>query len=274
MEWAVGSLKYGKRWAFQIHSPPGRFPPMHWWSPPPLFINCILTTCEHALACPTLCDPLGPLQPTRPLCPWNFPGKNTGVGCHVLLQGIFPTQGSNLGLLHWQVDSLTLRATGEAHPYCTILQFWTCLPVCLHYEILSFQRVTHPLSPGSRTRKSSTNEGKRKLHLSPNCKQVVAIITVVFSQQIPWAWATLNLWGPASGWDLRLSKQACCVTQVALISHCNSTAEAAEQKTAACPKAGGCPPHLLGLFLPWLFLQQKRHATGKESESLLQSDPV
>ena len=33
-------------------------------------------------------------------CPWNFPGKNTRVGCHSLLQGIFPTQGSNTGLLH------------------------------------------------------------------------------------------------------------------------------------------------------------------------------
>ena len=33
-------------------------------------------------------------------CPWNSPGKNTGVGCHFLLQGIFPTQGSNLGLVH------------------------------------------------------------------------------------------------------------------------------------------------------------------------------
>ena len=30
--------------------------------------------------------------------PWDFPGKNTGVGCYVLLQGIFPTQGSNPGL--------------------------------------------------------------------------------------------------------------------------------------------------------------------------------
>ena len=30
----------------------------------------------------------------------NFPGKNTGVGCHFLLQAIFPTQGSNLGLPH------------------------------------------------------------------------------------------------------------------------------------------------------------------------------
>ena len=35
-----------------------------------------------------------------------FPGKNTGVGCHILLQGIFPTQGSNLCLLAWQVDAL------------------------------------------------------------------------------------------------------------------------------------------------------------------------
>ena len=40
------------------------------------------------------------LKPTRLLCPWNSPGKNTGVGCHSLLQGIFPTQGSNLGFLH------------------------------------------------------------------------------------------------------------------------------------------------------------------------------
>ena len=47
----------------------------------------------------------------RLLCPWASPGKNTGVGCHFLLQGLFPTQGSNpclLHLLHWQVSSLPL----------------------------------------------------------------------------------------------------------------------------------------------------------------------
>ena len=38
------------------------------------------------------------LQPTRLLCPWNFPGKNTQVGCHFLLQGIFLTQELNLSL--------------------------------------------------------------------------------------------------------------------------------------------------------------------------------
>ena len=37
---------------------------------------------------------------------WDFPGMNTRVGCHFLFQGIFPTQGSNPHLLHWQVDSL------------------------------------------------------------------------------------------------------------------------------------------------------------------------
>ena len=39
------------------------------------------------------------LLPTRFLCPWDYPGKNTGVGCHFLLQGIFLTQGLNTCLL-------------------------------------------------------------------------------------------------------------------------------------------------------------------------------
>ena len=56
------------------------------------------------------------LQPTRLLCPWDSPGKNTGVGCHSLLQGIFSTQGQNLDLQHRRVFFfLTYRATREAH---------------------------------------------------------------------------------------------------------------------------------------------------------------
>ena len=50
--------------------------------------------------------------PARLLCPWDFPGKNTGMGNHFLLQEIFPTQGWNpcfLHLLHWQEDSLPLH---------------------------------------------------------------------------------------------------------------------------------------------------------------------
>ena len=40
------------------------------------------------------------LSPASLLCLWGFLGKNTGVGCYALLQGIFPTQGSNLHLLY------------------------------------------------------------------------------------------------------------------------------------------------------------------------------
>ena len=50
-----------------------------------------------AESCLTLCDPTN-CKPTRLPHPWNFPGKSTGVDCHFLLQGIFPTQGSNWGL--------------------------------------------------------------------------------------------------------------------------------------------------------------------------------
>ena len=46
-----------------------------------------------AQVCPTLLRPHG-LEPTRLLCPWDFPGKNTGVGCHFLLQGIVPNSGT------------------------------------------------------------------------------------------------------------------------------------------------------------------------------------
>ena len=42
------------------------------------------------------------VPPSWFLCPWDSPGKNTGVGCHSLLQGIFPSQGANLGLLHYR----------------------------------------------------------------------------------------------------------------------------------------------------------------------------
>ena len=45
--------------------------------------------------------------------PWDFPGKNTEVNCHFLLQGIFPIQRLNPSLLHWQADSLPLSHQGN-----------------------------------------------------------------------------------------------------------------------------------------------------------------
>ena len=53
------------------------------------------------------------LQPARLLSQWDSPGKNTGVGCHFLLQGIFSTQGLNPGLSHWQTDSSSLSHQGS-----------------------------------------------------------------------------------------------------------------------------------------------------------------
>ena len=53
------------------------------------------------------------LQPARLLRPGDFPGKDPGVGCHALLQGIFPTQGLSLCLLQQQADSIPLVPAGK-----------------------------------------------------------------------------------------------------------------------------------------------------------------
>ena len=57
------------------------------------------------------CDPM---EPARLLCPWDSPGKSTGVGCHSLLQGIFPTQELNPGLL--QCMQILFRLSYEGIP--------------------------------------------------------------------------------------------------------------------------------------------------------------
>ena len=54
---------------------------------------------EKLLSRVWLCDHID-CSPHRLLRPWDFPSKITGVGFNFLLQGIFPTQGSNPGLLH------------------------------------------------------------------------------------------------------------------------------------------------------------------------------
>ena len=78
---------------------------------PEMFHVCVLS-------CSVMPNSLRPhgLHPARLLCPWHFPGKNIGVGCHFLLQGIFPTQRLNQCLLHllfWQAESLLLSHLGS-----------------------------------------------------------------------------------------------------------------------------------------------------------------
>ena len=80
-------------------------------SPSPEFYDCVV--CVKSLQlCPTLCSPMD----CRLLCPWDSPGKSTGMGCPFLLQGVFPTQGLNLPLLNlqnWQMGSLPLVPPGK-----------------------------------------------------------------------------------------------------------------------------------------------------------------
>ena len=78
------SVNFGKRHVTNSHSSGGLSNS--------LFISAYLLCCCSCLvakSCPTLCDPMD-CSPPRLLCPWNSPGKNAGVGCHFLLQGIEP----------------------------------------------------------------------------------------------------------------------------------------------------------------------------------------
>ena len=77
--------------------------------------TAVLLLLTSAQLCLTLCDPMDCSQPGSSVH-GIFPGKNTAVGCRVLLQGIFPTPGQNPGLLrllHWQASSLPLVPPGS-----------------------------------------------------------------------------------------------------------------------------------------------------------------
>ena len=81
------------------------------WDPLLPFLFSPLRVCSVAQSCPTLCDPMTYSPPG--ICPWDFPGENTGVGCH-FLWGIFPTQGSNPSLLR------LLHRQGCSFCHCTV----------------------------------------------------------------------------------------------------------------------------------------------------------
>ena len=74
-----------------------------------------------AQLCLTLCNPVDCSSPDY--CPWNSPGKNTGVGCYFLLQGIFPTEGSNPGLLHCR--QILYHLSHQGGLIMALFNFWT-----------------------------------------------------------------------------------------------------------------------------------------------------
>ena len=70
--------------------------------------------CSVAQSCLTLCNPIDCSQPARLLCPQDFSNSNTGVGCHFLLLGIFPNQGSNPCLLYCTRILFTNETPGKS----------------------------------------------------------------------------------------------------------------------------------------------------------------
>ena len=89
-----------------------------------------------AQSCPTLCDPM---DSSPPGCPWSSPGKNTGVGCHFLLQGIFVTQGSNQCLPQCRNFYLGYlrRNQNSIHVTSCFIPIWKA-----SFRILSFNKVS------------------------------------------------------------------------------------------------------------------------------------
>ena len=87
-----------------LHLLPGFTPEQFFLICHPCFTQC--GCCLVTKLCPALMTPWTVVH--RHLCPWDYLGRNTGVGCPFLLRGIFLAQGSNLHLLHWRADSLPL----------------------------------------------------------------------------------------------------------------------------------------------------------------------
>ena len=99
--------------------------------------------CSQSLqSCPTHCDPKD-CSPPGSSVHGDSPGKNTGVGCHVLLHGIFPTQGSNSGLPPCRIIRYHLKPKSTGVGSLSLLQeiFPTqeSNQVLLHYRQILYQ---------------------------------------------------------------------------------------------------------------------------------------
>ena len=107
--------------------------------------------CLVAQSCPTLCDPMD--------CDWpgssvhgDSSSKPTGVGCHVFLQGIFPTQGSNPGLLHCRRIPYPLSYQGSPNWGSTCFLSWILIQMALCCSVIHWLNLWLPVAPtASRT---------------------------------------------------------------------------------------------------------------------------
>ena len=130
-----------------------------------IFVTHLMIMCAVSQSCP---------MPSRLLCPWDSPGKNPGVGCYFLLQGIFQTQGWNLCLLHCQAGSLPLGLQSRRcrfDPWVWKMPWrrkWQPTPVFFPgkshrqrslegYSLWGRKRVRHYLATNNSTRKAQTS---------------------------------------------------------------------------------------------------------------------
>ena len=133
----------------------------------PVRVVCMCMRDKSLQSCPTL-------QCARLLCPWDSLGKNTGVGCHALLQGIFLTQRSSpclLCLLHWQTISLPLAPPEKPQGHFTATKssdVFISLPSSLHFLgnlMWKFEGCCkHWMFLGGFQKRRKTQETRKKRH--------------------------------------------------------------------------------------------------------------
>ena len=150
-----------------------------------------------AQSCLTLCDPCG-LEPIRLLCPWGF-SRNTGVGCHALLQGIFPvltrdrTQVSCIGrwILYHRSHQGRPDIQGPSQTECTpnlVPEPSPSQPDKWHSAIKDLQPKppSHPPPPLSLT-----------LHFHPSANAITASLETCFLNQTTSPYVLGHLPGPS-----------------------------------------------------------------------------
>ena len=143
------------------------------------------------------------LLPARRLCPWDLPGKDTVVGCHFLLQKIFPTQGLIPCLQHWQAGTLPLSHLGspltEYGGYILLVNNQQHQPKTVCTEISSIAPKLVRLSSSLVSSYNLYRVGKVLIFLS-SCRHIildewVSVISIILLEMTYW-----KLNGFSSGW--------------------------------------------------------------------------
>ena len=100
-----------------------------------LFFVCVYVCLCVCVTCSAVSDSLRHhgLQPSRLLCPWDSPGKDTGVACHSLPRRSARTQDSNLGLLHCRQILYLLRHQGS--PFLPMRTVYSCAFLLISYML-------------------------------------------------------------------------------------------------------------------------------------------